>query len=935
MPIYKGENKYIYGLHDRGGEDLLTVNAMAKGWVLVTEEIRANPNSIGVRDYSDLSSQGLGVIIRLNHAYGSDGTIPPPSQYDDFARTAANFVRASSGAHIWLIGNEMNMRREQPGGQLITPRLYADCYTKCRNAIKSVPGHQDDLVVTGAMAPWNPETPYDADPLGAYPENKLPNGPQQPPFNGFWGDYIQYLRDILLAIGVGNCDGIAIHAYSHGYDPHLVFDEAKMDPPFQNYYKHFLTYKDQMKVIPFEFRHLPVYLTEANGDVNPDGSKWPDVNSGWIKNAYRELDNWNKADNQQIRTMILYRWSKDDDWHIDGKFQVQEDLKEALAKNYIWDPNVQPKPPLEIPVHIENISAALPANPNLPPYNTRPESAISRFILHHSATPPQVTPQRIAEYQTSQASTLRPGIAYHFCFQDDGTIYQTQALTTVCNHSGPYSADSVGICLIGNFTRTPPPQKQLDATSLLLAHLSGNLSITPGANTIMGRSDVEPAISSPGATWPQWKNPLIERTQQYASGEIKPPEVKPGYRALYLNNNTPDSMQVEKTITVSLTLQNDGIFTWVRGGENPFHLGFKWFNAQGEQLQFPDELNFRTTLPYDVAPNQKVKLNASLRAPDAPGSYKLRWDMVHEQITWFGDQSDPGLEIEDIVVTLAEQPKPDEIQIQDISAALSVNPNLPPYGTRAVGAIRRFILHHSATSPQVTPQRIAEYQTLQAQNPRPGIAYHYCVSDAGTVYQTQPLTTISNHAGQFSADSVGICLIGNFASAAPPTAQLNASAALIAHVATQLNLPASDKTIFGYSDLAVTGSPGETWPQWKPILISKASALQGGITPQPPAGKIIYHYMLFWHHEAGNWADIDFVSAIDYIGAFAPTVGFSVEEAEHAQHVTIIGGPGGVPAEVDDTLRAAGCQVQRLAGKDEAETNQMMYELIASGKPFK
>ncbi|OQY26299.1 MAG: hypothetical protein B6I38_11605 [Anaerolineaceae bacterium 4572_5.1] len=859
MPIYKGENKYIYGLHDRGGEDLLTVNAMAKGWVLVTEEIRADPNDLGSQNYSDLANQGLGVIVRLNYGYYGVGTIPHPQQYDDFARRAANFVKHSAGAHVWLIGNEMNMRNEQPDGELITPRMYATCYSKCRNAIKSLAGHKNDLVVTGAIAPWNYQTPYDADPRRAYPANKIPNGP----VDGYFGDYIQYLRDILLAIGTGNCDGIAVHAYTHGYDPDLVFSEAKMDPPYESYYKHFRTYKDQLNAIPFEFRHLPVYITESNGDKEPDGTRWPDVNSGWVKNAYQEINDWNQARNQQIRALILYRWSEADAWSIKPKLQVQQDLKEAVTGNYTWDPNVQPKPPLEIPVHIENISASLPANPNLPPYGTRPESAISRFILHHSATPPQVTPQRIAEYQTSQASTPRPGIACHFCVKDDGTIYQTQELSTVCNHSGPYSADSVGICLIGNFTRTPPPQKQLDATSLLLA------------------------------------------------------------------------MQVEKTITVSLTLQNDGIFTWVRGGENPFHLGFKWFNAQGEQLQFPDELNFRTTLPYDVAPNQKVKLNASLRAPDAPGSYKLRWDMVHEQITWFGDQSDPGLEIEDIVVTLAEQPKPDEIQIQDISAALSVNPNLPPYGTRAVGAIQRFILHHSATSPQVTPQRIAEYQTLQAQNPRPGIAYHYCVSDAGTVYQTQPLTTISNHAGQFSADSVGICLIGNFASAAPPTAQLNASAALIAHVATQLNLPASDKTIFGYSDLAVTGSPGVTWPQWKPILISKASALQGGITPQPPAGKIIYHYMLFWHHEAGNWADIDFVSAIDYIGAFAPTVGFSVEEAEHAQLVTIVGGPGGVPAEVDDTLRAAGCQVQRLAGKDEAETNQMMYELIASGKPFK
>ena len=930
MPVYKGENEYIYGLHDQGGEDLLIVNNTAKGWVLLTEEIRANPNDTGSKDYRNLADKGLGVIVRLNYGYYGVGTIPHPQQYDDFARRAANFVNYSAGARIWLIGNEMNMRDEQPDGELITPRMYATCYSKCRNAIKSLAGHENDLVITGAIAPWNYQTPYDADPQGVYPANKIPNGP----VNGYFGDYIQYLRDMLLAIGSGNCDGIAVHAYTHGYDPDLVFSEAKMDPPYENYYKHFRTYKDQLNAIPFEFRHLPVYITESNGDKEPDGTRWPDVNSGWVKNAYQEINDWNQAKNQQIRTLVLYRWSEADAWSIKPKLQVQQDLQEAVARNYTWDPNVQPKPPLEIPVHIENISASLPTNPNLPPYATRPESAISRFILHHSATPPQVTPWRIAEYQTSQAATLRPGIAYHFCVKDDGTIYQTQPLTTISNHSGPYSVDSVGICLIGNFTGAPPPQKQLDATSLLLAHLSTKLLISPSANTIMGRSDVEPTISSPGATWPQWKDPLITRAQQYVSGEIAPPEVKPGYRARYLNHNTPSVMPVDQTIAVNLTLQNDGIFTWVRGGVNPFHLGFKWFNAQGEPLQFPDDLNFRASLPHDVAPGQKVTLNAKLRTPNAPGTYKLRWDMVHEQITWFGDQGDSGLEIDGIAITPVEQPKPGEIQIQDISATLPTNPALPPYDTRAIESITRFILHHSATSPAVTPWRIAEYQTLQAQKPRPGIAYHYCVTDAGIIYQTQPLTVISQHAGQFSADSVGICLIGNFTSAPPPTAQLNASAALIAHIATQLNLPANDKTIFGYSDLATTGSPGATWPQWKPPLISKAGALQGDITPQPPAGKIIDHYMLFWHHGPGNWADIDFVSAIDYIGAFAPTLGFSVEEAKYAQHVTIIGGPGGVPAEVDDVLRAAGCQVQRLAGKDEAETNQMLYELIASGKPF-
>ena len=79
MPVYKGENRYLYGLHDKGGEPLLTPNGVAKGWVLVTEEIRANPNDTGSRDYSDITGKGLGVIVRLNYGYYGVGTIPPLS----------------------------------------------------------------------------------------------------------------------------------------------------------------------------------------------------------------------------------------------------------------------------------------------------------------------------------------------------------------------------------------------------------------------------------------------------------------------------------------------------------------------------------------------------------------------------------------------------------------------------------------------------------------------------------------------------------------------------------------------------------------------------------------------------------------------------------------------------------------------------------------
>ena len=111
--------------------------------------------------------------------------------------------------------------------------------------------------------------------------------------------------------------------------PDFVFDEAKMDRPFENYHYQFRAYRDQMNIIPSEFRNLPVYLTETNGG-DAKGIIWPNVNNGWVQNVYQGINDWNQAGNQPIRAVLLYRWSNVDGWGIEGKPNVQEDFREAL-----------------------------------------------------------------------------------------------------------------------------------------------------------------------------------------------------------------------------------------------------------------------------------------------------------------------------------------------------------------------------------------------------------------------------------------------------------------------------------------------------------------------------------------------------------------------------------------------------------------------------
>ena len=295
-------NPYLYAMHDPGGEDVFL---KTKGWIVFTEELGHDPTHMGGRDYRPWSDQGFGIIARLNNGYGNAGTIPEPEHYAAFAQRCANFVAASQGCSRFILGNEPNHSQERPNGQPISADNYADCYAACRTAIKAVPGHEHDEVIVAATAPWNIET----------------------------GDWLVYFDQVLFrANWYGDVDAIALHVYTHGHDPALITSEATMDAPgYQDRLYHFRAYQDFLNRVPQELRSVPIYVTETDQD-NP----WVDVNSGWVKEAYAEIDRWNMKGGQKIRCLALYRWPKADRWYIEGKGQVIQDFKDAQRFGYTW-----------------------------------------------------------------------------------------------------------------------------------------------------------------------------------------------------------------------------------------------------------------------------------------------------------------------------------------------------------------------------------------------------------------------------------------------------------------------------------------------------------------------------------------------------------------------------------------------------------------------
>ncbi|MBN1583152.1 MAG: N-acetylmuramoyl-L-alanine amidase, partial [Anaerolineae bacterium] len=453
----------IFGLHDPGGEWLME-DMGRTGWIVFPERLMHDPNDFGSFDYSEWADAGLGVIVRIDHDYFTGGTIPRSESYDDFAQRVRNFVQESDGAHIWVLGNEPNSVQNHPDKQPITPDLYAECYKKVWDQIHNLPGHADDQLVVAPIAPWNNSTAYRSN------EN---------------GDWVQYFVDVLNEIqkqGV-TVDAIALHTYTHGADPGLITSEEKMERPFQDRRYQFRAYRDFLEAIPPDLHAVPVYITETE-----QGDPWLDANTGWVQDAYEEIDVWNNTPgNQQIHALVLYRWANYDQWSIQGKKGVYEDFQAAMENDYVWadsaalapEPGepvvaatVTPRPtPTPTPALVGGLEIDFIESPN---YNERPPDAeIWALIIHASASNSLDAFVRAAQ---------NPQLPYsvHYVIDKDGRVVQMVDEAMRAWHSGnsewkgvPNVNDfTIGIELINlNDGKDPYPRAQLEALVELCVEL--------------------------------------------------------------------------------------------------------------------------------------------------------------------------------------------------------------------------------------------------------------------------------------------------------------------------------------------------------------------------------------------------------------------------------------------------------------------------------
>ncbi|GFP31278.1 hypothetical protein HKBW3S34_02197, partial [Candidatus Hakubella thermalkaliphila] len=119
-----------------------------------------------------------------------------------------------------------------------------------------------------------------------------------------------------------------------------------------------------------------------------------------------------------------------------------------------------------------------------------------------------------------------------------------------------------------------------------------------------------------GVTWFSWvgASPLC-----FSTKVEKAPE-PPRYSAVYNDHNsTPSIMAAGSKASFNFGVQNTGAATWNRGGSNPVHISYHWYDRRGRVVVWD---GLRTKLPKDVAPGEgSGTFTITIKAPSTPGTY--------------------------------------------------------------------------------------------------------------------------------------------------------------------------------------------------------------------------------------------------------------------------------------------------------------------------
>jgi hypothetical protein len=106
----------------------------------------------------------------------------------------------------------------------------------------------------------------------------------------------------------------------------------------------------------------------------------------------------------------------------------------------------------------------------------------------------------------------------------------------------------------------------------------------------------------------------------------------------------PERLRAGEQRTLDVRVENRGGTTWPWGerGEPEVRLSYAWLDQDGNLLEY----GLRTPLPADLTPGASQVVPVHVVAPVRAGRYRLRLDLVHEHVAWFGCAVERAVNVE-------------------------------------------------------------------------------------------------------------------------------------------------------------------------------------------------------------------------------------------------------------------------------------------------
>jgi hypothetical protein len=98
----------------------------------------------------------------------------------------------------------------------------------------------------------------------------------------------------------------------------------------------------------------------------------------------------------------------------------------------------------------------------------------------------------------------------------------------------------------------------------------------------------------------------------------------------------------QRTLDVRVHNTGDGTWEWGWDTVPEIRVGSRWYAADGTEVRASQ---LRSAFPVALAPGRSELVPVHVLAPDAPGSYRVEIDLIHEHVGWFGAAAECRIEV--------------------------------------------------------------------------------------------------------------------------------------------------------------------------------------------------------------------------------------------------------------------------------------------------